>query len=40
MGCHQSRQAILDNTKGNGKDFLEEYTLDRKLGQGEFGQVK
>lgn len=40
MGCQQSRQGILDYTDGNGKDFLHEYSMDRLLGQGEFGLVK
>ncbi len=40
MGCSQSKPGLLSNTDGDGKDFLDRYSVDRIIGQGEFGVVK
>lgn len=40
MGCSQSKPGLLTNTDGDGKDFLDRYSVDRIVGQGEFGVVK
>ena len=40
MGCSNSKPSLLANTKGDGKSFLNEYSLHEILGQGEFGVVK
>lgn len=40
MGCVQSKTGLLTNTDGDGKDFLDRYSVDRIIGQGEFGVVK
>lgn len=40
MGCVQSKTNLFTNANGDGKDFLEKYSVDRIIGQGEFGVVK
>jgi len=40
MGCANSKPATLSTITGDGADFLERYTLDRKIGEGEYGVVK
>lgn len=40
MGCFSSKPDILPDNDGDGKDFLDKYSVDKILGQGEFGVVK
>jgi len=40
MGCTSSKPPTLATINGDGAAFLERYTLDRKIGEGEFGVVK
>lgn len=40
MGCNASKETLIPEVDGDGKEFLERYAVDKILGQGEFGVVK
>ena len=40
MGCQSSKPSMVTDIEGDGKAFLDKYSVDRVLGEGEFGVVK
>ncbi len=40
MGCNSSKPNAIADVDGDGKDFLDRYSVGEILGQGEFGVVK
>ena len=40
MGCIISKPDVIEDNNGDGKDFLDRFSVGEILGQGEFGVVK